>query len=66
MIKKLLFIFLFTYPQFSHSSVEVDFNIWLKKFKITAQKEGISKETIINRNLIRKWDPTPNIHEIYC
>ena len=48
MIKKLLFIFLFTYPQFSHSSVEVDFNIWLKKFKITAQKEGISEETIIN------------------
>ena len=42
MIKKILLIFLLTYPQFSHSSVEVDFNIWLKKFKITAQKEGIS------------------------
>ena len=48
MIKKLLFIFLFTYPQFSHSSVEVDFNIWLKKFKITAHEEGISEETINN------------------
>ena len=48
MIKKLLLIFLLTYPQFSHSSVEVDFNIWLKKFKITAHEEGISEETINN------------------
>ena len=46
MIKKLLLIFLLTYPQFSHSSIEVDFNIWLKKFKITAQNNGISKKTI--------------------
>ena len=48
MIKKLLLIFLLTYPQFSYSSVEVDFNIWLKKFKIKAQQEGISEETINN------------------
>lgn len=48
MIKKLLLVFLLTYPQFSHSNVEVDFNIWLKKFKITAQKKGISEETITN------------------
>ena len=48
MIKKLLLIFLLTCPQFSHSSVEVDFDIWLKKFKITAQKKGISEETINN------------------
>ena len=48
MIKKLLLVFLITYPQFSHSNTEVDFNIWLKKFKITAQKEGISEETISN------------------
>ena len=48
MIKKLLLIFLLTYPQFSHSSVEVDFNIWLKTFKIIAQKNGISEETINN------------------
>jgi len=48
MIKKLLLIFLLTCPQFSHSSVEVDFNIWLKKFKITAQNEGITEETINN------------------
>ena len=48
MIKKLLIILLLTYPQFSHSSVEVDFNIWLKKFKISAQKEKISEETINN------------------
>ena len=48
MIKKLLLIFLLTNPQFSHSSVEVDFNIWLKTFKIIAQKNGISEETINN------------------
>ena len=48
MIKKLLLIFLLTYPQFSHSNVEVDFNIWLKSFKVTAQKQGISEETINN------------------
>ena len=48
MIKKLLLFFLLTYPQFSHSSVEVDFNIWLKTFKIIAQKNGISEETINN------------------
>ncbi len=48
MIKKLLLIFLLTYPQFSYSSVEVDFNIWLNKFKIKAQQEGISEETINN------------------
>ena len=46
MIKKLLLVFLLTYPQFLHSSVEVDFNIWLNEFKITAQKKGISEETI--------------------
>ena len=46
MIKKLLLAFLLTYPQFLHSSVEVDFNIWLNEFKITAQKNGISEETI--------------------
>jgi len=48
MIKKLLLVFLLTYPLFSHSNIEVDFNIWLKKFKITAQKKGISEETISN------------------
>ena len=48
MIKKLLFIFLLTYPQFSYSSVETDFNIWLKTFIITAQKNKISEETINN------------------
>ena len=48
MIKKLLLVFLFTYPQFSYSSVEADFHIWLKKFKITAQNKGISEETINN------------------
>ena len=48
MIKKLLLIFLLTCPQVSHSNIEVDFNIWLKKFKITAQKKGISEETISN------------------
>ena len=48
MIKKLLLIFLLTNPQFSHSSVEVDFNIWLETFKIIAQKDGISEETINN------------------
>ena len=47
MIKKLLLIILLIYPHFSHSSEEVDFNTWLKNFKITAQKEGISEETII-------------------
>ena len=48
MIKKLLLVFLLTYPQLLHSSVEVDFNIWLNKFKITALKKGISEETIAN------------------
>ena len=48
MIKKLLLVVLLTYPQFLHSSVEVDFNIWLNEFKITAQKKGISEETINN------------------
>ena len=48
MIKKLLLIFLLTYPQFSYSNVEVDFNIWLNKFKIRALKKGISEETINN------------------
>ena len=48
MIKKLLLIFLLTCPQLLHSSVEVDFNIWLNKFKITALKKGISEETITN------------------
>ena len=46
MIKKLLLIFLLTYPQFSYSNVEIDFNIWLNKFKIRALKKGISEETI--------------------
>jgi membrane-bound lytic murein transglycosylase B len=46
MIKKLLLIFLLTYPQFSYSNVETDFNIWLNKFKIRALKKGISEETI--------------------
>ena len=46
MIKKLLLVFLLTYPQLLYSSVEVDFNIWLNEFKITAQKKGISEETI--------------------
>ena len=48
MIKKILLIFLLTYPQFSYSNVEVDFNIWLNKFKIRALKKGISEETINN------------------
>ena len=48
MIKKLLIIFLLTYTQFSHSAEEVDFNIWLNKFKITALEKGISEETITN------------------
>jgi len=48
MIKKILLIFLLIYPQLSHPSAEVDFNIWLKKFKITAQENGISEETISN------------------
>jgi len=48
MIKKLLLVFLLTYPQLLHSSVEVDFNIWLNEFKITALKKGISEETIAN------------------
>ena len=48
MIKKLLLIFLLTYPQFSYSNVEIDFNIWLNKFKIRALKKGISEETINN------------------
>jgi len=46
MIKKLLLIFLLTYPQFSYSNVEIDFDIWLNKFKIRALKKGISEETI--------------------
>ena len=46
MIKKLLLIFLLTYPQFSYSNVEIDFNTWLNKFKIRALKKGISEETI--------------------
>jgi len=48
MIKKLLLIFFLTYPQFSYSNVEIDFNIWLSKFKIRALKKGISEETINN------------------
>ena len=48
MIKKLLLIFLLTFPQFSHSSEEDNFNVWLKKFKISAQDKGISEETITN------------------
>ena len=48
MIKKLLLIFFLTYPQFSYSNVEIDFNIWLNKFKIRALKKGISEETINN------------------
>jgi membrane-bound lytic murein transglycosylase B len=48
MIKKLLLIFLLIYPQFSYSNVEIDFNIWLNKFKIRALKKGISEETINN------------------
>ena len=48
MIKKLLLIFLLIYPQFSYSNVEIDFNIWLNKFKIKALKKGISEETINN------------------
>ena len=48
MIKKLLLIFLLTYPQFSYSNVEIDFNIWLNEFKIRALKKGISEETINN------------------
>ena len=48
MIKKLLLVFLLTYPQLLHSNVDVDFNIWLNKFKITALKKGISEETIAN------------------
>jgi len=48
MIKKLLLIFFLTYPQFSYSNVEIDFNIWLNKFKIKALKKGISEETINN------------------
>jgi len=46
MIKKLLLIFFLTYPQFSYSNMEIDFNIWLNKFKIRALKKGISEETI--------------------
>ena len=48
MIKKLLLIFFLTYPQFSYSNVEIDFNIWLNKFKIRALKKGISEKTINN------------------
>ena len=48
MIKKILLIFLLVYPQISYSNVEVDFNIWLNKFKIIALKKGISEETINN------------------
>ena len=48
MIKKLLLIFLITYPQFSYSNVEIDFSIWLNEFKIRALKKGISEETINN------------------
>ena len=46
MIKKILLIFLLTYPQFSYSNVKIDFNVWLNEFKIRALKEGISEETI--------------------
>ena len=46
MIRKFLLVFLLTYPQLSHSDVEDDFNIWLKKFKTTALNNGISEETI--------------------
>jgi len=46
MIKKLLLIFFLIYPQFTYSNVEIDFNIWLNKFKIRALKKGISEETI--------------------
>ncbi len=48
MIKKLLLIFLLVYPQFSQSSDNVDFKIWLSKFKILALEKGISQETINN------------------
>ena len=48
MIKKLLLIFFLIYPQFTYSNVEIDFNIWLNKFKIIALKKGISEETINN------------------
>jgi membrane-bound lytic murein transglycosylase B len=48
MIKKLLLVFLLTYPQFSYSNVEIDFNTWLNKFKIRALNKGISEETIDN------------------
>jgi membrane-bound lytic murein transglycosylase B len=48
MIKKLLLVFLLTYPQFLHSSVEADFITWLNQFKIAALKKGISEETITN------------------
>ena len=50
MIKKVIIIFLLTYPQFSFSNVETDFDKWLNKFKISALKEGISEETI-NKSL---------------
>ena len=48
MIKKFLLIFFLIYPQISYSNVEIDFNIWLNKFKIRALKKGISEETINN------------------
>ena len=48
MIKKLLLVLLFFYPQFSYSDINVEFDIWLKKFKVTALEEGISEKTINN------------------
>ena len=48
MIKKFLLFFFLIYPQISYSNVEIDFNIWLNKFKIKALEKGISEETINN------------------
>ena len=46
MLKKFLFLFLIIHPNFLHSSENVDFSIWLEKFKNFALKEGVSAKTI--------------------
>ena len=44
-IKKLLLIFLLLFEP-AHSENNLDFDLWLKNFKVTALKEGISANTV--------------------
>ena len=46
MKKTFLIILLIFFPHASFSSEEMNFNIWLKKFKVKAFNEGISQTTI--------------------